>query len=203
MRPSVFRSGWMFPWTTGEPSCSTSTSGTRRGQTITCPSLEQVGCFHDINDPISYLRSQIDLRKNIFAWKTVAPFKMFTVFENWYFKSKSKKSRSKKWKLGPRVFFKTIFVSSHMYPENPEGTQVNRRLNEHGIYIRHCQESNSQPVPSQAGADPTKPQWRRVEWLFWWVNVSHWNNETDGHYTYCTDTRQPDNLFEHERQTNQ
>ena len=30
----------------------------------------------------------------------------------------------------------------------------------HGIYIRHCQESNSQPVPSQAGTDPTSPQWR-------------------------------------------
>ena len=34
-----------------------------------------------------------------------------------------------------------------MYPENPEGTQ-------HGIYIRHCQESNSQPVPSQAEPIP-------------------------------------------------
>ena len=33
-------------------------------------------------------------------------------------------------------------------------------LNEHGIYIRHCQESNSQPVPSQAEADTTRPQWR-------------------------------------------
>ena len=53
-------------------------------------------------------------------------------------------------------FFNTIFVSSHMYPENPS----NRRLNEHGIYIRHCQESNSQPVPSQAGVDTTRPQWR-------------------------------------------
>ena len=26
------------------------------------------------------------------------------------------------------------------------------------IPIRHCQESNSQPVPSQVGADPTRPQ---------------------------------------------
>ena len=48
-------------------------------------------------------------------------------------------------------FFNTIFVSSHMYPSN-------LRLKEHGIYIRHCQESNSQPVPSQAGADTTRPQ---------------------------------------------
>ena len=29
----------------------------------------------------------------------------------------------------------------------------NRRLNEHGIYIRHCQESNS-----QAGVNTTRPQ---------------------------------------------
>ena len=48
-----------------------------------------------------------------------------------------------------------IFVSSHMYPENPEGLPSNRRLDENGIYIRHCQESNSQPIPSQVGANPT------------------------------------------------
>ena len=38
----------------------------------------------------------------------------------------------------------------------------NRRLNEHGIYIRHCQESNSQPVLSQVRADPTRSQWLSV-----------------------------------------
>ena len=32
-------------------------------------------------------------------------------------------------------------------------------LNEYGINIQHCQESNSQPVPSQVGADPNRPQW--------------------------------------------
>ena len=37
------------------------------------------------------------------------------------------------------------------------------------IYIRHCQESNSQPVPSQAGADTTRPQSRlpvtsKIKW---------------------------------------
>ena len=37
-------------------------------------------------------------------------------------------------------------------------TYVLNARNEHGIYIRHCQESNSQPVPSQAGADTTRPQ---------------------------------------------
>ena len=43
-------------------------------------------------------------------------------------------------------FVITIFVSSHKYPENPEGTQIIVGSIEHGIYIRHCQESNSQPV---------------------------------------------------------
>ena len=58
-------------------------------------------------------------------------------------------------------FSNTIFVSSHMYPENPEETQVIvGSMNLVYIYIRHCQESNSQPVPSQAGADTTRPQWR-------------------------------------------
>ena len=61
------------------------------------------------------------------------------------------------------TFFNTTFVSSYMYPENPVGTHVIvGSLNEHGIYIRHCQESNSQPVPSQAGADPTRPQWQTL-----------------------------------------
>ena len=46
-----------------------------------------------------------------------------------------------------------------MYPETRRYPS-NRRLNEHGIYIRLCQESNSQPVPSQAGADTTRRQWR-------------------------------------------
>ena len=36
----------------------------------------------------------------------------------------------------------------------------NLRLYEHGICIRHCQGSNPQPVPSQAHADPTRPQFR-------------------------------------------
>ena len=56
------------------------------------------------------------------------------------------------------LFFNTVFVSSHMYP----GTQrdpSNRRLYEHGICIRHCQDSNSQPVPSQVRAGSPRPQW--------------------------------------------
>ena len=49
----------------------------------------------------------------------------------------------------------------------------NRRLYEHGICIRHCQESNPQPVPSQARADPTRPQWRSSSWteIAPWLSV--------------------------------
>ena len=39
----------------------------------------------------------------------------------------------------------------------PRRDPSKRRLNEHGMCIRQCQESNSQPVPSQAGADTTRP----------------------------------------------
>ena len=46
-------------------------------------------------------------------------------------------------------FLNTIFVSSHINPENPEGTRVIvGSMNLYRIYIRHCQESNSQPVPA-------------------------------------------------------
>ena len=57
----------------------------------------------------------------------------------------------------------------------PKGPKYNRRLNEHGIYIyiRHCQESNSQSVPSQAGADPTRPVSNSCEML--WFSISHGN----------------------------
>ena len=44
-----------------------------------------------------------------------------------------------------------------MYQENPEGAQVIVGSMNMGVYIRHCQKSNSQPVPSQAGADTTRP----------------------------------------------
>ena len=43
------------------------------------------------------------------------------------------------------------------------------------MYIRHCQESNSQPVPSQVGADPTRLQWRIYNPLnrhtFCWAHI--------------------------------
>ena len=66
--------------------------------------------------------------------------------------------------IGELVFFsflKPFFVSSHMYPENPEGTRV--ILGSMNMwYIRHCQESNSQPVLSQVRADSTRPQYRTI-----------------------------------------
>ena len=55
-------------------------------------------------------------------------------------------------------FLNTFFVSSHMYPENSEGTQVIVGSMNMGFILHYCQESNSQSVPSQAGADTTRPQ---------------------------------------------
>ena len=62
-------------------------------------------------------------------------------------------------------FLNTIFVSSHMYTGNPEETQViigSMNMGYDIAYIRHCQESNSQPVPSQVYVDSTRPQWRTI-----------------------------------------
>ena len=53
----------------------------------------------------------------------------------------------------------------------------NRRLYEHGICIRHCQDSNSQPVSSQVRADSTRPRlqnyWFRMDLVtvVWGVKV--------------------------------
>ena len=45
----------------------------------------------------------------------------------------------------------TIFVSSHVYPENPGGARVIVGSLNMGsdIFIRHYQDLNSQPVPSR------------------------------------------------------
>ena len=79
-----------------------------------------------------------------------------------------------------RLRFILFYIFQHNFcvkpyvPREPRRDPSNRRLNEHGIYIRHCQESNSQPVPSQAGADPTRPQWRTfisvvcIKIAIWW-----------------------------------
>ena len=56
------------------------------------------------------------------------------------------------------LFFYTIFVSSHMYPENPEGTQVIVGSMNMGYISDTARNRMSQPVPSQAGADTTRPQ---------------------------------------------
>ena len=44
-----------------------------------------------------------------------------------------------------RFFFSTQFLFRAICTQEPRRDPSNRRLNEHGIYIRHCQESNSQP----------------------------------------------------------
>ena len=55
-------------------------------------------------------------------------------------------------------FFNTTFLSSRMYPDRePRRDPSNHRLYEHGICIRHHQDSNSEPVPSQLHADSSRP----------------------------------------------
>ena len=51
------------------------------------------------------------------------------------------------------TFFKHNFCVKSYVPRKPWRDPSNRGLNEHGIYIRHCQESNSQPVSSQVSND--------------------------------------------------
>ena len=55
--------------------------------------------------------------------------------------------------LGQVIIFQHNFCVKPYAPREPRSNPINRRLNEPGIYIWHCQESNSQPVPSQAVAD--------------------------------------------------
>ena len=63
----------------------------------------------------------------------------------------------------PNNTFLTQFLCQAICTQRtPKGLEGNRRLYEHGIYIRYCQESNPQPVPSKARADPTRPQWRNT-----------------------------------------
>ena len=56
------------------------------------------------------------------------------------------------------TFFAQFLCQAICTQRTPKGLEGNRRLYEHGIYIRHCQESNPQPVPSQVRADSTMPQ---------------------------------------------
>ena len=51
-------------------------------------------------------------------------------------------------------FFFNNFCDKAYIPREPWRDPSNRRLNEHGIYIRHCQESNSQPVPPKCEPIP-------------------------------------------------
>ena len=44
------------------------------------------------------------------------------------------------------LFFLQNFCVKPCVPGEPRRDPSNRRLNEHGIYIRHCQESNSLPM---------------------------------------------------------
>ena len=61
-------------------------------------------------------------------------------------------------------FFQHNFCVKPYVPREPRRDPSNRigSMNMGYIYIRHCQKSNSRPVPSQAGADTTRPQWRTL-----------------------------------------
>ena len=56
-----------------------------------------------------------------------------------------------------QTFFKHNLCIKPYVPRESRKDPSNRRLIEHGIYIRHCQESISQPVPSQTGANTNRP----------------------------------------------
>ena len=64
-----------------------------------------------------------------------------------------------------KILFKHNFCVKPYVPRESWRDPSNRRLNERGIYIRHCQELNSQPFPFQVGADPTRPQWHSYLFL--------------------------------------
>ena len=85
---------------------------------------------------------------------------------------KSHRIKSNRRLRGEVVFFKHKFCIKPYVPRETRRDPSNRRLNEHGIYIRHCQESNSQPVPSQAEADPTRLQWRKCFRFYPMINCS-------------------------------
>ena len=53
-------------------------------------------------------------------------------------------------------------ICTQRTPREPRRDTSNRRLNERGIYIRHGQESNSQPAPCQMRTDPTRPELRAL-----------------------------------------
>ena len=57
-----------------------------------------------------------------------------------------------------RSFFNTIFLSSHMYPENPERTQVIVGSMNMGYISDTARNRTHKLVLSQAGADTTRQQ---------------------------------------------
>ena len=70
-----------------------------------------------------------------------------------------------------QVLCQSIYVA---YPVNPEGSQVIVGSMDIHLYIRHCQESNSQPsqpVPFQVRTDPTRPQWRTWMIEIWTIEI--------------------------------
>ena len=69
--------------------------------------------------------------------------------------------------LKPANFLTQLLCQAISTQRTPkaEGTQVIVGSMNMGyiLFIRHCQESNSLPVPFQVGADPIRPQWRTFQ----------------------------------------
>ena len=79
-----------------------------------------------------------------------------TACENWQFRRAWLTVCGRDGKLRPR--HATIFVSSHMYPENPKGTRAIVGY----MNMGYVSDLNSQPVLFQACTDSTRPQWRTL-----------------------------------------
>ena len=85
---------------------------------------------------------------------------MFRVDYSWQCRPRCSEISNQRFR---KYFLNSIFVSKPYVPKKPRRDPSNRRLHEHGIYISHCQESNPQPVLSQAGADTTRPLWQDIQ----------------------------------------
>ena len=65
-----------------------------------------------------------------------------------------------RWRIpGDRSLLTQFLCCAICIPREPRRDPSNRGLYEHGKWIRHCQESNPQPVPSQVRTYPSR-QWR-------------------------------------------
>ena len=85
------------------------------------------------------------------------------------------------WRRQQDIFYLTFqhnFWIKPYVPREPQRVPSNRMAlwTWNTIYIRHCQESNSHPLPSQVHADSTRPQW--------WINEPEWDVLEQSSWSY-------------------